>query len=107
MSIFKTITEYFAGMPTRSPRWSAVRAAHLKTNPRCAACGTQDKLEVHHVFPFHLHPELELVGSNLVTLCETGGNCHLMIGHLKNWKSYNLAVRKDAEALLQKIKTRP
>jgi hypothetical protein len=30
-----------------------------------------------------------------------------MLGHLKNWKSYNLEVRKDAEVLLQKIKARP
>ncbi len=107
MSVIKRLTEYFAGLPARSPRWPAVRKVHLKTNPTCAACGTRDKLEVHHIHPFHIYPELELVGSNLLTLCETGGNCHLMIGHLKNFKSYNIAVRKDAEALLQKIKARP
>lgn len=107
MSMIKTITEYFAGLPARSSRWPAVRGAHLKRNPTCAACGTRDKLEVHHIHPFHIYPELELVGSNLLTLCETGGNCHLMIGHLKHFKSYNIAVRKDAEVLLQKIKARP
>lgn len=107
MSIVKRLTEYFAGMPARSSRWPAVRAAHLKSNPRCAACGTKDRLEVHHIFPFFLHPELELVGTNLLTLCENGGNCHLMIGHLKNWKSYNLEVRKDAEVLCRKIQARP
>jgi 5-methylcytosine-specific restriction protein A len=107
MSMIKTITEYFAGLPSRSPRWSAVRGAHLKRNPTCAACGTKEKLEVHHVHPFHLFPNLELEPSNLLTLCETGGNCHIMLGHLKHWKSYNLGVRKDAEVLLQKIKARP
>ena len=107
MSIVKTISEYFAGLPARSPRWSAVRDAHLKRNPTCAACGTKDKLEVHHVRPFHIFPNLELDPANLLTLCETGGNCHIMLGHLKNWKSYNLEVRKDAEVLLQKIKARP
>ena len=107
MSIIKTLTEFFSGMPARSPRWPAVRGAHLKRNPTCAACGTKDKLEVHHIHPFHLFPNLELDPSNLLTLCETGGNCHLMIGHLKHFKSYNIAVRKDAEALLQKIKARP
>jgi len=107
MSIVKTITEYLAGMPARSPRWSGVRGAHLKRNPTCAACGTRDKLEVHHIHPFHLFQNLELEPSNLLTLCETGGNCHIMLGHLKNWKSYNLGVRKDAEVLLQKIKARP
>ena len=107
MSMMKAITEYFAGLPARSPRWSAVRGAHLKRNPTCAACGTKDKLEVHHVRPFHLFAHLELDPSNLLTLCETGGNCHLMLGHLKFFKSYNLEVRKDAEVLLQKIKARP
>ena len=72
-----------------------------------ASARTKDKLEVHHVRPFHLFPNLELDPANLLTLCETGGNCHIMIGHLKNWKSYNLDVRKDAEVLLQKIKARP
>jgi 5-methylcytosine-specific restriction endonuclease McrA len=107
MSIVKTISEYFAGLPARSPRWPAVRGAHLKRNPTCAACGTKDKLEVHHVHPFHLFPNLELEPSNLLTLCETGGNCHLFIGHHKLFKSYNLQARKDAEVLLQKIKARP
>jgi len=107
MSIVKTITEYLAGMPARSPRWPGVRGAHLKRNPTCAACGTNDKLEVHHIYPFHLYPNLELDPANLITLCENGGNCHIMLGHLKNWKSYNLGVRKDAEVLLQKIKARP
>lgn len=107
MITMKAITEYLAGLPARSPRWPAVRGAHLKRNPTCAACGTKDKLEVHHIHPFHLFPNLELDPSNLLTLCETGGNCHLMIGHLKHFKSYNIAVRKDAEALLQKIKARP
>lgn len=107
MSMMKTITEYFAGLPARSPKWAAVRGAHLKRNPTCAACGSKDNLEVHHVRPFHLFPNLELDPANLMTLCENGGNCHLMLGHLKNWKSYNIDVRKDAEVLLQKIKARP
>ena len=107
MSVIKTISEYFAGLPARSSRWAAVRGAHLKRNPTCAACGTKEKLEVHHVHPFHLFPNLELEPSNLLTLCETGGNCHLFIGHHKLFKSYNLQARKDAEVLLQKIKARP
>jgi hypothetical protein len=107
MSIIKTLTEFFSGMPARSPKWPAVRAAHIKKNPKCAACGSSENVVAHHVFPFHLYRDLELIPSNLMTLCENGGNCHLMIGHLKNWKSFNVEVRKDAEALLQKIKARP
>lgn len=28
-----------AGGVPRSPKWPSVRAAHLKANPTCAACG--------------------------------------------------------------------
>lgn len=37
-----------AGVP-RSSKWPAVRAAHLKANPSCEACGQRDAREVHHV----------------------------------------------------------
>lgn len=109
MSIVKRLTEYFAGMPARSPRWAGVRQTWLKSNPTCAACGTTDKLEVHHIQPYSLRPDLELNpnGDNLITLCETGGNCHLFVGHLKNFKSFNSTVREDAKIVLKKIKSRP
>lgn len=109
MSIVKRITEYFAGMPARSPQWPAVRKSWLKIHPACAACGTTTNLEVHHIQPFFLRPDLELNpnGDNLITLCETAGNCHLFVGHLKNWKSYNKNVKEDAAVVLKKIKTRP
>lgn len=107
MSIVKRLTEYWQGMPARSPRWAAVRAQWLKWHPTCAACGTRDKLEVHHIRPFHLHPELELDSLNLLTLCENGGNCHLVFGHLKSWKSHNPAVCAHASQYLQLIQKRP
>lgn len=107
MNLIKTVREFIEAMPSRSSRWPALRAQHLKMNPSCICCGSREKLEVHHILPFHLYPDQELAGGNLVTLCESGGNCHFLIGHLKNWKSYNLEVRKDAEALRKKIISRP
>ena len=94
----------------RSDKWEEVRANYLKLHPSCAVCGGLDKLEVHHIHPFHLHPELELEESNLITLCEYGDDgliCHLAIGHLGNYKSFNVDVVKDAEYLLNKIVNRP
>ncbi len=46
--------------PRRSPHWPAVRAAHLRRFPTCAACGTFKGVQVHHVRPFWLFPALEL-----------------------------------------------
>lgn len=94
----------------RSSRWPHVRAEHLKANPCCAVCGGKEKLEVHHRRPFHLHPELELEPTNLITLCEAnrgGVNCHLWFDHLGNFKSFNANVADDAAAWLRKFTTRP
>lgn len=94
----------------RSGKWPAVRRAHLLSNPVCVMCGGKKKLEAHHIRPFHLHPELELDPSNLITLCENkadGVNCHLLFGHLGNFKSFNANVEADAKAWNKKIKTRP
>ena len=91
----------------RSKHWPSVRAVHLKNSPKCIACGGTVGLEVHHVVPFHVDPSLELLDSNLVTLCDKPGkdDCHLVVGHLGNFKKDNPNVRKDAAELLKKVTT--
>ncbi len=92
----------------RSPEWPKVREKFLEICPACAACGSTDGLEVHHIQPFHLHRELELDPSNLITLGESDGHpCHFMFGHLLDWRSYNPQVQKDAERYLEEVKARP
>lgn len=90
---------------TRSPKWSSVRKQHLKNFPECAACGRKDKLEVHHKIPVHINPALELDPSNLLTLCDSP--CHLVFGHLLNYKSYNTNVDNDCLQYRSKVKHRP
>lgn len=81
----------------RSPHWSHVRKEHLAKQPVCQACGTADNPEVHHIRPFHLHPELELAPGNLITLCEKRGHdCHFVFGHFHNWSQFNPIVIQDA-----------
>lgn len=94
----------------RSNKWPATRRKHLKSNPACAMCGGRKLLEVHHVLPFHLAPVQELDPTNLVTLCEdvrSGRNCHLFVGHLGNYRSYNPAAIADAASWNTKIVSRP
>lgn len=94
----------------RSSRWPAVRAAHLKANPTCAACGAREKLEVHHLYPvgWPHGADFELEPGNLLTLCERAThNCHFWVGHLGDWKSRNPHARLDASQLLTRIKNRP
>lgn len=91
---------------TRSSRWPTVRKHFVKANPTCAACGGADKLEVHHIVPFHIDPILELEPNNLISLCESdsyGVVCHLTIGHLGNYKKHNPDVREDAANMLKKL----
>lgn len=81
----------------RHSRWPRVRAAFIADNPCCAACPPEsvaDRLEVHHIVPFHIchlidRPELELDPRNLVTLCGTGDDHHLLLGHLDDFSSMN------------------
>lgn len=68
---------------SRSNQWRKIRNQHIASFPYCALCGAETRLlkplEVHHIRPFHLHPELELDTNNLVVLCR---NCHYQAGHL-------------------------
>lgn len=82
----------------RSSGWSKVRAAYVREHPTCEACGTIKDLNVHHIKPFHLRPELELDPDNLITLCRTD---HFYVGHRGNWSKENPNCRQDAAKMLK------
>lgn len=86
----------------RSQHWQSVRDAFLKAHPTCAACGGRSLLQVHHVEPFHLHPELELDPGNLITLCMSTLECHENLGHGGNWRARVPAVRELAADVLKR-----
>jgi len=90
----------------RSSQWPCVRALFLQFNPTCAACGGKKGLQVHHMVPVHLSPSRELDTKNLIVLCEDNC-CHLMVGHLGSFLSFNPDVEQDAGRQLTKIKNRP
>lgn len=100
-------SEYYKTLGARrSSQWNEVRNIHLAQNPSCVVCGKTSKLSVHHKKPFYLYKDLELVPSNLITLCESNGmNCHITFGHLGNWTRYNLSVDEDVKTWKQKIDT--
>jgi len=81
---------------SRSPKWPEVRRKWLIVHNSCANCGEDKKLEVHHMMPVHWDASRELDPTNFITLCEQEGhNCHLIAGHLMDWKSRNPAVVED------------
>lgn len=77
----------------RSPHWTSVRDNYLKEHAQCAACLSKDCLQVHHVHPFHLRPDLELEPSNFIALCMGKMECHLKIGHGGSFGTWNPHVR--------------
>jgi|APGre2960657423_1045063.scaffolds.fasta_scaffold236657_2 hypothetical protein len=110
MSLVKTAKDLIQGKAEiderRSPKWPEVRKDHLSKSSKCVACGGDYKLEVHHVIPFNMNPDLELDSNNLLTLCESkkyGVNCHLFFGHLGNYKNYNPNSIQDSLEWYSKI----
>jgi hypothetical protein len=91
---------------TRSSKWPAKRRQHLARQPACQWCGTLKYPEVHHIDPVHKAPEKELDDNNLITLCG-GNNCHLNMGHLGNWASWNSTVVEDCKQWQTKRSKRP
>lgn len=90
----------------RSSKWPTVRKNHLAKHPCCAVCGGTEKIEVHHIVPFHENPSLELEPSNLMSLCESrsfGLVCHLLVGHCGNYKKINPDVIEDAKIWNDKL----
>jgi len=83
----------------RASGWHDVRLKFVQENPFCKICEKTECLHVHHKKPFHLWPELELSLDNLMVLCI---NCHLMWGHLLDWKSYNEQIDKDVARIAQR-----
>jgi 5-methylcytosine-specific restriction protein A len=103
--VIRTIRDRLTGAvpqgKKRDPRWRAKERELVERVGSCEACGTKKRLEVHHVRPFHVAPELELQESNLIVLCR---RCHQFLGHHDNWKDWNVFVRRDAEQILTSIR---
>lgn len=91
------------GVVPRSPKWGALRTQFLR-GKSCAACGSSSNLEAHHLTPVHVEPALELDERNLIPFCR---DCHFLVGHLKDWSSWNADAVQDAAVWLAKIKARP
>jgi 5-methylcytosine-specific restriction enzyme A len=93
----------------RNPKWSKESKEWMGDKP-CAVCGGIKNRNVHHMVPFHIDPSREMDSTNWIVLCDAdknGMNCHLSMGHLGNYKSYNSNVVFDAQYWNARIKNRP
>lgn len=78
----------------RSPKWTELSKRLIKKHPYCSACIDITNLETHHIMPFNLYPELELVKENCMVLCRLH---HFVIGHFADWMGYNRKAERDAK----------
>jgi hypothetical protein len=67
--------------------WQRCRRAFLKKVGKvCVCCTSKKKIEVHHMLPRHIRPDLAVDQTNLIALCK---DCHFHIGHLNSYHTYN------------------
>jgi hypothetical protein len=87
------------GVP-RSPQWPKKEKEFKSAHPECSCCLSKNNLQVHHKKPYHTNPELELVDSNLMTVCRY---CHFVICHENNWSNVVVDVEHQAKNHLERV----
>ena len=75
-------------------QWRKTRNLYFEDHPVCEMCGIDKDVQVHHVKPWHLNPDLRYDLDNLISLCQP---CHFRFGHGRNWKAYNANVKELAD----------
>lgn len=86
----------YAGFVYRNPpkttkearrAWSTVKAMrkYRKEVPFCEGCNRFAKLQVHHLVPVSVDPDLAGEPSNMITLCRPH---HLYVAHWGSWTTY-------------------
>jgi 5-methylcytosine-specific restriction protein A len=110
--MFPSLSELYAkiigepllfGVP-RAPEWRSLSREWLEEFPCCAVCEGTRGCVPHHKKPVHLYPQFELHRGNLVTMCP---RCHLLLGHLNDWRSYNPDLDADVRTWRAKLLRRP
>jgi len=87
----------FIGFARRNPSfvttnarkaWSVHKAmrAFRREHTQCAWCGRTKKLEVHHIQPVSVAPELAADIKNMIVLCRKPA-CHQVVGHNGDFKT--------------------
>jgi hypothetical protein len=88
----------------RDPKWEKASREYL-VGKTCAACGTSDDLQVHHIKPFHKFRHLELDPANWIPLCMKQGHlCHFVFGHGCFWQGWIETVVEDCARHLASVK---
>jgi len=98
-------SDIIRGKPARCRHkdWSRESKLFMKSFRFCVCCGNKTQV-VHHVFPVHAYPDLEMEKSHWRAVCH---RCHLLVGHLNLFASWNVKFDEDASLIRSRILTRP
>lgn len=90
----------------RSSKWPKFMKGLIDAHPYCSCCGNTNRADLvaHHRCPVWLDPSKELDEENIIVLCErsnkvSGMNCHLLVGHLGNFRLWNPRVKEVCDDL--------
>ena len=61
------------------------KSIYERDNNSCVDCGSKENIELHHIKPFSLFPELRMVDENAKILCKS---CHVKTDSY-GWRFYN------------------
>lgn len=59
--------------------------AYAEAHPRCAWCGRDKDVDVHHRVPISVNPDLAGNPDNMISLC--ADRCHLYVGHNGDYRN--------------------
>ena len=58
---------------------------YAKAHPQCEWCGRERDVDVHHVIPISVAPDLAGAEANMISLC--ADKCYLYVGHNGDYRS--------------------
>lgn len=61
--------------------WKQLKSRHIQKERSCVLCGSDEKLNVHHILYRRFYSKHKLAAWNLVTLCKS---CHWKV-HKSSW----------------------
>lgn len=92
----KPYCDYSSLSPAQIRRLPDVRKAlhqYRVANPRCEWDNCSNDIEVHHIKPVAIYPELASNTNNMISL--GAKRCHLVIGHANNYALFYLENIKE------------
>lgn len=91
----------------RNPEFEPQARKYIEAHPTCLRCGGSRLLQLHHKFPFHLYPHLEMNQEYWRVLCMATPVCHLAGGHLLDFSAWNPHVDEDCAKFHAAMTARP